>query len=264
MSLQASGFALERVGVLADLDAGALQEVAAVMRTVRLAGGEMLFDEGQAGDALYIVVHGRLRVSVAGQRGRRRVIAELGRGESVGEMALLTGERRSARVEAVRHSLLLALSRSDFEQVVERHPRVLLQLARQLVDRLKNSLRGAPTQHFLSTLCVIPAVPTANIEPFCGALYKALAAIGPTLHLTRESARAALSAGGLELPAAGEDDARLVAWLNEREERYAYVLYQADGFDSAWAQLCEHRTTGSAPRDANLCCSTATVRLRAA
>src|SRR5690606_16648921 len=105
MNMLISGLPLERVGGLGELDPIAVQEVAAVMQPVRLTGGAMLFDQGDAGETLYIVVHGRLRVSVAGPRGGRRIIAELGRGESVGEMALLTGERRSARVEAIRDSV---------------------------------------------------------------------------------------------------------------------------------------------------------------
>jgi len=241
MNMQASGLALERVGVLADLDPYALQEVASVMQPVRLAGGAMLFDEGDPGDTLYIVMHGRLRVSVVGAHGKRRVVAELGRGESVGEMALLTGERRSARVEAIRDSVLLALSRAGFERVVEQYPRVMTQLARQLVDRLKMTLRGAPTQHFLSTICVVPAVSGVHVAEFCRQLAKALDAIGPTLHVTRDVADAALAAGGLELPGIGTDDTRLVAWLNEQEERYAYVLYEADGLGSAWTRLCERQ-----------------------
>jgi predicted acylesterase/phospholipase RssA len=241
MNMLASGLALERVGVLAELDAFALQEVAAVMQPVQLAGGAMLFDQGEAGDTLYIVVHGRLRVSVAGARGARRVVAELGRGESVGEMALLTGERRSARVEAIRDSMLLALSRAAFERVVEQYPRVMTQLARQLVERLKLSLRGAPVAHFLSTVCVVPAVPGARIGMFCKRLAYALGAIGPTLHLTRFAAGGALAAGANEIARSGAENTRLLAWLNEQEERYAYILYEADEADPAWSRLCERQ-----------------------
>ena len=241
MNMQSSGLALENVGVLADLDAYALQEVAAVMRPVTLSGGDMLFDEGDFGDTLYIVVHGRLAISVATANGLRRVVAELGRGESVGEMALLTGERRSARVEAIRDSLLLALSRAAFERVVEQHPRIMMQLARQLVVRLKSSLRGAPARTVLSTLCVKAAVPGVPIESFCERLARELNAVGPTLHLTRARVDSVLSAGGLALPVPGADDTRLLAWLNEQEEAYAFVLYEADERDDVWSRLCERQ-----------------------
>ena len=238
--MHSAGLSLDRVGVLQELDAGALLEVAAVMQPVNLPGGARLFDQGDIGDALYIVAHGRLRVSVPAERGRRRVIAELGRGESVGEMALLTGERRSARVEAIRDSVLLALSRTAFAQVVERHPRIMMQLARQLVERLKESLRGAPARHSLSTVCVVSVVRGAPVTGFCLRLAEALAGLGPTLHLTRTLVHARM---GIEAssPSGVGDDTRLIAWLNEQEERYVYVLYEPDDTDPAWSRLCERQ-----------------------
>ena len=238
--MHAAGLALDRVGVLQELDAGALLEIAAVMQPLNLPGGARLFDQGELGDALYIVAHGRLRVTVPAERGRRRVIAELGRGESVGEMSLLTGERRSARVEAIRDSVLLSLSRTAFSQVVERHPRVMMQLARQLVERLKDSLAGAPSRHSLSTVCVVPVVPGVSVTGFCLRLAQALADQGPTLHLTRAVAYARLSveaASAEGIP----DETRLIAWLNEQEERYVYVLYEQDDGDPAWSRLCERQ-----------------------
>ncbi len=239
--MQAGGLALDRVGVLQELDAVALQEIAAVMQPVNLSGGAMLFDYGDTGDTLYIVAHGRLQVSVPAPRGGRRVIAELGRGESVGEMALLTGERRSARVVAIRDSVLLALSGAAFAQVVERHPRVMMQLARQLVSRLKESLRGAPARHSLSTVCVVAAVPGVSVDGICASLAQALATLGPTLHLTRAIVRSALHTVRGDALGLGLDDTRLIAWLNEQEERYVYVLYQPDDTDPGWSRLCERQ-----------------------
>jgi predicted acylesterase/phospholipase RssA len=173
-------------------------------------------------------------------RAGRRVIAELGRGESVGEMSLLTGERRSARVEAIRDSVLLALSRSAFSQVVERHPPVMMQLARQLVERLKESLQGAPSRHSLSTLCVVSVAPGSSVTGFCLRLAQALGELGPTLHLTRAVAYARLSADPATIDGV-PDEMNLIAWLNEQEERHVYVLYEPDDSDPAWSRLCERQ-----------------------
>ena len=238
--MHAAGLALDRVGVLQELDPGSLLEVAAAMQPVNLPGGARLFDQGDIGDALYIVAHGRLQVSVPAERGRRRIIAELGRGESVGEMALLTGERRSARVEAIRDSALLALSRSAFVEVVERHPRIMMQLARQLVERLRESQRGAPAPHSLSTVCVVSVVPGIAVTGFCLRLAQALSELGPTLHLTRAVAYARLSVDTSDVDSV-PDETRLIAWLNEQEERYVYVLYEPDVVDPAWSRLCERQ-----------------------
>jgi predicted acylesterase/phospholipase RssA len=238
--MQSAGLALDLVGILQDLDAESLAEIAAVMQPLSLPGGQLLFDQGDSGDSLYIVAHGRLQVSVPGVKGARRVVAELGRGESVGEMALLTGERRSARVEAIRDSVLLTLSRDAFGRVVERHPRVMMQLAKQLVERLKESLRGAPARHSLSTVCVVPAAPGMPVSGFCRDLANALSRLGPTLHVTLDTARAALSPGGDVTYRIGEGT-RLIAWLNAQEERHAYVLYEPSERDPNWSQLCERQ-----------------------
>src|SRR5438477_4368622 len=91
------------------------------LSTVRLRSGETLFSEGEAGDALYVVVFGRLR-ALRGTEDGRQVLGEIGRGESVGEMALLTGEPRSATVHAIRNTELVKLSKRGFERMAEQQP----------------------------------------------------------------------------------------------------------------------------------------------
>src|SRR4051812_47598980 len=92
-----------------ELDPSALHELSLETSPVHLGGGETLLREGEAGDALYVVVSGRLSVIVGATP-----IAEVGRGETVGEMALLTGAPRSATVLAVRDTVLLRLSKDSF------------------------------------------------------------------------------------------------------------------------------------------------------
>src|SRR6476620_7337713 len=93
----------DTVGLLAaaplfrELSSDALREIARETTAVRLGGGETLMREGDAGDAMFVVVSGRLSVVVD-----ENSIAEIGRGETVGEMALLTGAPRSATVRGLR------------------------------------------------------------------------------------------------------------------------------------------------------------------
>src|SRR5579862_9479 len=89
-------------------------ELESELESVTLAGGEILFRQGDVGDALYLVVSGRLNVAVERELGEF-VVAELGPGETVGEMALLGGDARSGTVRAIRDTRLAKLSRSGFE-----------------------------------------------------------------------------------------------------------------------------------------------------
>lgn len=117
---------------------GALEEE---VEWVTLPRGDMLVKQGEPGDAMFIIVSGRMRV-YAGWDGREVSIAELGPGETVGEMSLLSSEPRSANVAALRDSELLRLSKVGFDMLVESQPRVMAGFARTMVDRLSRGIRA--------------------------------------------------------------------------------------------------------------------------
>jgi NTE family protein len=118
-----------------ELPKEAIAQLAADCETVYLFGGQTLFNQGDHGDALYLVISGRLRVSLVGLDRAERIIREIGPGESVGELALLTNERRSATVRAIRDTELVKLSRQGFEHALERDPKILLPIAKLIAER---------------------------------------------------------------------------------------------------------------------------------
>src|SRR5262245_33670196 len=81
------------------LDAATLDDFEMEASLVPLARGAILYRQGEAGEYIYIVISGRLQMTVA-DHGQERVVGEVGRGESVGEMALFTGEHHYANVVA--------------------------------------------------------------------------------------------------------------------------------------------------------------------
>jgi CRP/FNR family cyclic AMP-dependent transcriptional regulator len=85
---------------------------AAVLRTYRR--GETIVEQGQPGDAFYVIVKGRVAVAIVAPDGREVVLNSLGEGEHFGEMALLDDAPRSASVIAQEKSELAILSRSVF------------------------------------------------------------------------------------------------------------------------------------------------------
>lgn len=117
---------------------GALEQEVEWMTLPR---GDILMRQGEAGDSLFFIVSGRLRV-FGGPPGGEVSIAELGPGETVGEMSLLSEEPRSASVSALRDTELLRLSREGFDWLIAAHPRVMAKVARALVDRLACGLRA--------------------------------------------------------------------------------------------------------------------------
>ena len=114
------------------LSAEALLPVAAFATEARLAPEEVLFKAGDMGDAMYVIVEGAVRVVRD-----RKVIAKLGRGECVGEMAALDWEPRSATVIADAPTLLIRLGRNELMDLLRDHPELVRSLAMMLAGRIR-------------------------------------------------------------------------------------------------------------------------------
>jgi CRP-like cAMP-binding protein len=104
---------LAKVPLFASLPPSALRSLADQVSRVRCQAGTQIIREGEAGTELYLVESGKLRVTKSGA-----AIAELGPGDMVGEMALLSGELRAADVAALEDAALLTLRKDDFDRLL--------------------------------------------------------------------------------------------------------------------------------------------------
>ncbi|MFM8322276.1 MAG: cyclic nucleotide-binding domain-containing protein [Chloroflexota bacterium] len=120
--------------IFANLDPETALALRNVMHELTLEAGEVLFEQGSPGDALYFIRSGRLCVVLSSEQGEC-CINQPGPGEHVGEMALLTGQPRSATVRAAEPARLLRLGKQDFERLGERCPALIDELARWLLPR---------------------------------------------------------------------------------------------------------------------------------
>jgi CRP/FNR family cyclic AMP-dependent transcriptional regulator len=92
--------------------AAELAEVAARLRPLELAAGETLFEQGELGDAAYVVVHGAIEVARHGSR-----IAVAGPGQMLGELSLIDAGPRTATCVALADSSLLELGEVAFDEL---------------------------------------------------------------------------------------------------------------------------------------------------
>jgi CRP/FNR family transcriptional regulator, cyclic AMP receptor protein len=106
---------------------------------VRLTAGEVLFLAGDAGDGCYRVEQGLLKVSITSAAGAERILAIVGPGALLGELATIDGLPRSASVAAVRDSELSFVSRAAFAAFGDQHPEVYKHLVTLLVTRLRDT-----------------------------------------------------------------------------------------------------------------------------
>jgi CRP-like cAMP-binding protein/predicted acylesterase/phospholipase RssA len=219
-----------------ELDAEARRDVERRLTWVTLEGGARLFRQGDPPDGAYIVAVGRLRVAVEAPGGGERAVDEVGPGEWVGEMGLLANRPRSATVYALRDSELVWLSGDDFAELSARHPRLLLQTSRALVERLQRHLVApAGARRAARTFAVVPLGRGADVAWFVDELARALGAYGPALCLTEGRVDEGLGKpGAARAPREGAAQLRVASWLAAQEGAHDTVLYLTDAAWTEW------------------------------
>ena len=95
--------------------------------------------ENETGDTLYIILKGKVKVIKISESGEEIILAILNDGEFFGDMSLMDGKPRSATVVSIEDSELLLIKRNDFENVIEKNPRIALKLLKELTTRLRNA-----------------------------------------------------------------------------------------------------------------------------
>jgi rhodanese-related sulfurtransferase len=121
-----------RNSVLRDLPPEEIDELARTVKS-RVAGpGEVIFKEGDAPDAFYIIGSGRVRIFVRSEDGIERELSVCGPGEYFGEVALLTGESRTANATSVDETHLIVLTREQFDRLLRDNPDLSRNFVRQV------------------------------------------------------------------------------------------------------------------------------------
>jgi CRP/FNR family cyclic AMP-dependent transcriptional regulator len=103
-----------------------------------LQAGTVIFREGEEGDQMFIVQGGRVKVSRS-IGGKEQLLAVLGKGDFFGEMALVTRERRTATVTTLEPVRLLAFDREGFLGMINKNPKIALNIIDKLCRRLANA-----------------------------------------------------------------------------------------------------------------------------
>ncbi|OHD10754.1 MAG: hypothetical protein A2Z96_05985 [Spirochaetes bacterium GWB1_48_6] len=103
-----------------------------------LKPGDFLFSEGDSGDEMYIIQEGQVEiVKVLG--GQAQVLATLEKGEFFGEMAIVNRIKRTASARASTGLKVLAFDRNGFQQMIEKNPKIALNIIDKLCKRLENT-----------------------------------------------------------------------------------------------------------------------------
>ena len=117
-----------------------LAQIALIAEEITFDRGEVVFEEGELGDALFLLVDGSVSVRREG-----RAIADLGAGECFGEMAILDSAPRSATITATTECTCLKIEREDFYDIMAEKPEIAQGVIKVLMRRLREAIGHSAT-----------------------------------------------------------------------------------------------------------------------
>lgn len=223
---------LEALGAGTDPDL--VPAVEAAVEPVRLAAGETLLRTGDAADAAYFVVTGRLLVLVEEEE-REVVIRRLGRGEIIGEIGLMEGSARTATIRADRESTLGRLSREAFDRLAADYPAFLMGITRTVVQRIAHP---RPPVDTVGSVAVAIAHRGVDADHLLAGVLRQMETRGPSIRLSSADVDARLGAAGAAMSRhGGGDHLRMHTLLDSLEAEHRFVLLEAGREVTPWSDV---------------------------
>lgn len=130
---------LQDIPLFAGLETDDLSRLSLLLTEKSFARDAVVVSAHDAGDALYIVSSGSVKVSLLGENGREIILSTLSDGDFFGEMSLVDGEPRSATVTCITDAHLLRLSRRDFLQLLRSYPSIGVNVMTEMCVRLRRA-----------------------------------------------------------------------------------------------------------------------------
>ena len=232
-STPSSPLRLSAVETFKDLSAADLELLESRLEPLSIQRGVTLVKQGDAPDCLYVVVSGRFAVEV---HGVAEPVAEIAAGSPIGEIAFFAGGARTATVRAIRDSVVVALTRADFDEISARAPAIWQKITAALSNRLAAATRqnnrlqsGARPRPRPRTIALVRAGEGTMPADFLAAFTKIAAARPRSLVLDASRAKEVVGSGGIETI----DATRL---LNDLEATYDTIVFLADADLTPWSE----------------------------
>lgn len=222
---------------------------------VQVNSGQVIYNQGDESDAIYIVLNGRLRAIQERENNRMKVIGEYGQGDSVGELEVLTESTRPGSLHAIRDTELAKFPKTLFNSLALEHPGITIKISKIIASRMR-SLTDDPLHEQakersakvgrsnvsstvnLRTVTILPVTAGIPVVEFASRLMNALSQIGTPSGVVSLNQAAILNhLGRHAFNRMGK--LKLSQYLADLEERYGLVLYVADTpVKSPWTQTC--------------------------
>jgi CRP/FNR family transcriptional regulator len=155
---------LGRVAMFTDLSQDERRRLAEVGVPRSWEPGEVIFRAGDHGDTCYVIRSGSVRVTRRHTDGRSIALAELRPGQVFGELAMFSGETRSATLEALEATTAVALLAGDVRRTLAHHPEMAVKMLGALADRLRAANERITRQSFQTVAGRVASVLVGQVQ----------------------------------------------------------------------------------------------------
>ncbi len=138
MSLEKEVKLLRNISMFSNIEVSKLKLLAFASDWLTYEREQVLFHQGEMGDAAYVIIDGEVDILVEGEQGPL-LISKRGKNDVVGEIAIFCDVPRTATIRAATEVVTLRITKDVFMQVVNSHPAVAVEMIRTLADRLVKS-----------------------------------------------------------------------------------------------------------------------------
>ncbi|MGI9380672.1 MAG: patatin-like phospholipase family protein [Methyloligellaceae bacterium] len=216
---------MERTNLFLNISTAGRAYIEAEAAILNLAAGETLFRQGESAEHIYFICSGSTGVYVRSPSDEPSLIGVLHAGETIGEMALLSGQPRSATVRAIRSCELLSLTSAQFEELLVQDPHLMRNLSLLLVERLqRTSLQKSPTID-AKTVSLVAGTKDIDISEFAAAVSEDAANRQLNLIVVDEQNYPDFSSS-----------------MSEIESSHDIVLFNGQGSGADWVEKCMHHS----------------------
>lgn len=207
-----------------------------------LRSGEELFHQGDEADGIFVVMAGRLPISIEREDGSRYQFSEARAPQMVGEFSLITGSRRTATVYASRESMVAFIDRETFDRYIMQRPKLLASVSRMIIERQRMSGRRQDPERARMHIALVPLHEGLPLRRILHLLKTAMRESGSTLVLDSKRFDTLYGkTGAAQTRFSDNFNSSVTAWLDDRDARYQHVIYVADPHWNAWTQRCLNR-----------------------
>jgi lysophospholipid hydrolase len=232
-----------------------IQHIDFALEWVQVNAGEVIYNQGEQSDAIYIVLNGRLRAIKDAENSKVKVIGEYGQGDSVGELEVLTESARPGSLHAIRDTELAKFPKTLFNSLALEHPGITIKISKIIASRMralvddplheqgkersnKATRTNVSSTVNLRTVTILPVTAGIPVVDFASRLMNALTQIGMPQGVVSLNQAAILNhLGRHAFNRMGK--LKLSQYLADLEEKYGMVIYVADTpVKSPWTQTC--------------------------